>query len=128
MRAHTCRLQVTCRECGVLKSIDEYRQETRERLHRDSLCFDCAHWTDRHARQLVDPRAIVVDGLAYSLGPEPAPTERKSWRLGCGGQRWTLRPIEGGPDVVSHNVWCQGVVPPHFRERMPDTHKEVPQP
>jgi hypothetical protein len=36
-----------------------------------------------------------------------------------GGARSTIR-FRDGRSVVTHNLWCQGEVPAHFREALPD--------
>jgi hypothetical protein len=61
-------------------------------------------------------RRVVVDGVHYRLGEEAF--GRGSSR-GHGGRRFDIR-FRDGREVATTNLWRQGVVPPKFREQLPD--------
>lgn len=66
------------------------------------------------------PNRIRVDHVHYMLGPEPKDDSPISLRLcGCGGRKFVFGMLdgnetEGGTVRVSHNVWCQGDIPPEL--------------
>lgn len=107
--------------------------------------FVTAHWvngapkvTEKHFRgegddfwplQLRDRRnAVVIDGIHYRIEPEG--NDELGFR-GFGGRRFVIRK-HNGEEIVTTNLWYQGVIPPKWRAVLPDdavfvrAHKETP--
>lgn len=108
-------LSPRCVEClspQVLGYVDERERHMRE--HR--LCFGCSFWIEKMEDRR--PEVFYADGCRYTILPDPP----KGFRgfVGHGGAEFRIR-FNDGREVVSRNLWTQGVVPKHFRERMPDT-------
>lgn len=86
-----------CVECDIRVKGDE------------SICHGCDHWLD-HIKRTAD-RRIVVDGTHYLVGPVG----------GFGGAKWVIEffdPTREG--FTTHQLWYQGTIPSHFRDRIPD--------
>jgi hypothetical protein len=74
-----------------------------------SLCSGCAHWLDLIERA-ADKR-IVVDGAHYLVGPVG----------GFGGAKWIIEFLDPTREgFTTHQLWYQGIIPSHFRDRIPD--------
>ncbi|MFF2411796.1 hypothetical protein [Streptomyces sp. NPDC058092] len=97
-------------------------------------CFACRYWEERVRWAESDgmmpasgsePAGLIarVDGQHYVL--QPFNTTRQSQWLGHRGQVFTFR-FTDGRRVTSNDVWCQGEIPAHFRDRLPDNAVIVP--
>ncbi|MET8746357.1 hypothetical protein [Streptomyces sp. NPDC004728] len=94
----------------------------------NETCFACRYWEER-------VRWAENDGMMPACGSEPAGliarvngqhyvlkpfnTTRQSQWLGHQGQVFTFR-FTDGRQYTSNDVWCQGEIPAHFRDRLPD--------
>lgn len=74
-------------------------------------------WEDQLARR---DGALVIEGHHYRLGDENYQGMR-----GFGGRRHEIENIATGERIVSTNLWYQGIIPPAFREQLPDSHRWV---
>ena len=103
-----------CRECGD-PTQSNYIEPSKSQILARQLCFKCNFWInvveDDH-----DGRGIILDGVHYRDGGR---TLRASEANGFGGAEWRLR-LTSGALVETNNLWCQGRVPDHFRDRLPD--------
>lgn len=99
-----------CKECG--KSYKgSWMDERARKLEEKQLCFNCSYWSD-----LIPVRnnAVIVDGVHYMIGPED-----KGGMRGFGGRRFDVV-FFNGKRITTTNLWHQGTVPDHFRNRLPD--------
>jgi hypothetical protein len=64
----------------------------------------------------------VVAGTHYEIGPVSGGDSRFS---GFGGREFNIRFLDGR-EVRSSNLWCQGVIPKVWRERIPDNAEFLP--
>ena len=71
-------------------------------------CFSCSFWDG-----VASSEAVVVDGAAYSVGPET-----DSFK-GFGGRRYVIR-MNSGKVVETTNLWHRGQVPHSHRSRLRD--------
>lgn len=115
---------VNCRECGEVGANADYVPERRDEMLARRLCFTCNFWTTYLAQKAKSRRHVVISGVAYSFGEEPPAEDRGSWGLGFGGRRCVVERFTG-ERVESHNMWCRGVVPQLFRDRLPDDSRWV---
>lgn len=106
---------VDCRECGKRKGVNTLE---KDRLLAVQLCFTCDFWRG-YERVKDDPRVVRVGGDHYFVEPDST-----SWPLGFGGRRWSVEFFDGRR-VVTKNLWHQGTIPEHFRERLPDNARFV---
>lgn len=113
-----------CGECGAPNNPDGYVAALAKHLREQNVCFGCDFWRKRVAEDAADGRGIVASGRHYQIGDESevegARRRNGGWGLGCGGTEFTVEYLADGRRVVTHNLWVQGLVPPHFRERLPD--------
>jgi hypothetical protein len=102
----------TCTNCG--------KHETGNWTHSDELiaaqlCFGCNFWTE-HEKEKDSPSTVRIDGTHYHIGKETS-----SYRAcrGFGGRHFRIQ-FHDGRIVETTNLWCQGDIPKHFRDRLPD--------
>jgi hypothetical protein len=72
----------------------------------------------------IDPAIARVGGKHYAIGPE----RRGDKQLcGFGGAKFIIQFFDGRR-VETMNLWHQGVIPEHFRIRLPDNAEFLPDP
>lgn len=109
---------VSCKECGTVDTL-RWDDSTNKRLVEWQVCFTCYHWLENMELDKAQPDIFaIVDAHHYVIGTEPSANAPR-YLLGFGGARKHFR-FHDGREVISHNVWYQGKIPNHFRERMPD--------
>jgi len=105
-----------CVECGQMFDAN-YNRELSKRLHESSTCFYCDFWLKLIGRK----HAVRINGTHY-MGRAG---ERGD---GHGGRTFRIRMLGTGEEFETSNLWCQGNIPPHFRERLPDNAEFVTTP
>lgn len=109
-----------CTECGgFLVGVQLSHQR------RNDLCASCDYWrcfvdgvSSSREHEPVDPAAVVViNGQHFYIEPEPG-RDYLGFR-GFGGSRFVVR-FADGRVVETRNLWQQGVIPAHFRDRLKD--------
>lgn len=119
--ANKTRASVECVECGEWSDVC-FNSSTTESLWRRQVCFNCDFWLEK-VRWATDPpakyagRIAVVGGRHWVVGSRA--TGDKS-HMGCGGREVTVR-WHDGRVTSTNNLWGQGTIPEHFRDRLPDT-------
>ena len=104
-------ITVTCRECG---NTSTETSGDLTRLAAEQLCFTCDFWLGYVARR-DEANVVRLGGRHYILGDENAsPTMRGSY-----GRRHLIR-FSDGRTAETGNLWHQGTIPDHFRDRLPD--------
>lgn len=102
-----------CKECG--KKIETTFVHS-ESLKIMGLCNSCHRWGELCNRDRLLKDCVRINGKHYIVGPED--DTRRQWR-GYGGSKFRIRKFDGG-EIVTTNLWHQGDIPDHFRERLPD--------
>lgn len=97
-----------CSICGGLIRLEYINND---QLTKNCMCWHCNHWS----RTKVDRNIVVIDGTMYSILPD----NDKAFYKGFGGSRFVIKK-DSGEIIVSHNVWCKGEVPFHFRATFPN--------
>lgn len=116
-----------CVECGGQRPMN-FMQSYRQRMTEQGVCFSCLHWRDiasgdkrSHVHAPEDAFApedrVVVDGWHYIIAPDAQRGFRGS--IGHGGAEFIVE-FHDGRRVITHNLWSQGHIPAHFRDRLPD--------
>ena len=93
---------MTCKECGKTE------QGTYSPSPRPGYCFSCSFWMDR-----TEEDGIRIGGQHFTLGREDAPGMR-----GFDGRVFRIR--KGDREFLTSNLWSNGRIPEHFRDRLPD--------
>ncbi len=103
----------TCSICGKAYDPSRWIEEIASVMREKHICFNCAFW-EENIRKDLDRDFAVINGKHYVLGPH---TDK--WPSGMGGARFKIR-FADGRETVCDNLWCQGKIPEHFRNRLPD--------
>lgn len=98
-----------CTFCG--KEHDGASVLNTDQVER-GLCFTCAFWFEKVAVK-DDPLVARVDGTHYWI------EENDTTFKGFGGHDFTIK-FDDGREVASSNLWCQGHIPPQFKELLPN--------
>ncbi len=100
-----------CKECNQEIAF-EFDEDRNQRLREDQLCFSCDHWIMLLKKA---NESVRIDGGHFMPGPENSTSDNIR---GMGGRlvRW----IRNGEVESSTNMWCQGDIPDHFKDRLPD--------
>ena len=99
----------------------------KRQMFSDSCVF-CQYWIDLRKHidlypDETDRYYITCAGIMYTIEPE--------WddRTGRGneGKTYEVISLDGQKKVITSNLWTVGGVPPHFKDKFPDTHtlKEI---
>lgn len=105
-------LDYVCRECG--KTDNPKRWIGGEKIAATGLCFYCKHWDD--LLNIKDRHDVVrIKGSHYMVGSARSPHRYN----GFGGSRFKIR-FNDGREVETVDLWSQGQIADHFKERMPD--------
>lgn len=104
-------LDKPCTKCGRVVATN---YSNKEDLIADNICFGCWFWKKYVARK-DDYDVVRVKGEHYVIQED----DPKSYFKGFGGSEFKIR-FHSGREVISHNLWYQGVIPEHFRAELPD--------
>lgn len=108
---------VHCKECGEDHQA-YYMDDVRDNMVAQQLCFSCLFWQEYVDRK-DEPEIARINGEHYFVQPlSPAAGGMR----GYGGHPFTIHFTDGRPQPIVHtiNLWHQGVIPAHFRDRLPD--------
>lgn len=108
-----------CKECGCPFTL-HYAAEVRNVLLEQGICHGCNHWRDQMKRS----GGLVIEGQHYRALPASGGSQ------GFGGREFSIRKLDTGEVIQTRNLWHQGIIPPHFRDRLPDNAEfvETPKP
>ena len=111
---------ITCHICGTREDLDPFCEEARNEMMEHKECFDCNHFM-RLFRQ-IDPNdlgsSIRVDGVHYQAGDYFEPKVGNGIK-GYGGSPFVFK-FKDGTIRCSTDVWCQGDIPVHLKDKLPD--------
>lgn len=100
-----------CRECGLMFATT-YCEPEKSKLLAQNICFTCNHW--RELLKCQNP-IRVRSGHYQDGGAKAGRTDFN----GFGGRVFRVRMFDG-KEFETNNMWFQGTIPAHFRERLPD--------
>lgn len=85
--------------------------------HHYGQCYICRFWAD----QFATPGGHIINGNHYRIGEEPTSDQLRRFpkQFGCNGTGFVIRVLPDGPEIVTHNLWHQGEIPPGLTR--PDT-------
>lgn len=97
-----------CSECGSPYSTN-YVEPVKQMLLAAGICHSCDHF-----RRLIGRKhALRIAGVHWMGKPGDKGD-------GCGGRTFNVRMLETGEEFQTSNLWCQGNIPAHFKDRLPD--------
>lgn len=105
-----------CKKCGEesthhLHLLDDPKEEGRI-MRELGYCWNCAFWQPK-VEAKNDPLVVRVDGTHFWIH------EGDTAFKGFGGHDFTIQ-FNDGRVVETSNLWCQGDIPEHFRNDLPD--------
>lgn len=103
---------VVCHKCGKEEPL-QWVPAMNDRLRANKTCFNCDFWLELVAVK-DEPCMVRRDGMHYCINDEKSIGMR-----GFGGTRFKIQ-FHDGRYVESTNLWCQGHIPEHFRDLLPD--------
>jgi len=103
-----------CKECNKPISLS-FDEETKAELTKYNICFSCNFW--REKAELKD--RCVIDGVMYWADPKITEKPTDSRFYGMGGRRFDIEWFDGRKQTT-YSLWCNGQIPSHYRERIPD--------
>lgn len=112
-----------CSICSGCASAS-FNEPTKSRLIEQHICFSCDHWLQiiKNDAAQDKQRAVVTKGKHYYMGKNTTGPHRWS---GFGGHEFNIL-FNDGREVKCNNLWSQGEIPEHFRDRLPDNATFVP--
>lgn len=87
----------------------------------ENCCFSCAFWKSKIKQWKDDKNWVVIDGTSYHIQSSvPEGTFNKNMNfLGHGGSKFFIKRNDNTV-IYSNNVWCQGDIPEHFKNLIPN--------
>lgn len=104
---------MTCKECGKVPAPEKYYRDMADAMRVRQLCFHCLFWT----KHLERSPSVIINGEHYIIGDEKPDT--RAYFRGFSGRKFVIM-FNNGEKVTTTNLWYQGKIPEHFRDRMPD--------
>lgn len=106
----------TCRECGQTFNPGYWSRGVTYKTA--GLCWLDYFWEQKleDAKKL---SVFIISGNFYSVAAD-LPTNVNKINAGHGGNRFVIRPLDGRPDITTHNLWHGGSIPHHYHDRLPD--------
>ena len=104
-----------CSECG--NKVDErnhWSLMTHNEEYGTCVCIDCMPWDEKARDKSYAKRRLITPTYeAFFIGDRDTP---KQWR-GFGGRKFTIV-FDDGRIVKTDNLWFDGFVPEHYRDRL----------
>lgn len=101
---------MNCVICG--KEIE--KSKFSNKVLCSSECFHIDYWNGK-VEIKDDPRSVRVNGEQYYISDENS----KSTFRGFGGAKFKIKFFDGR-EIVSTNLWYNGVIPEEFKNKLPD--------
>lgn len=100
-----------CVKCGNIFGTNYH---IKEELITGNICFTCFFW-QHYAKQKDSLKVARIKQIHYMIERDDPDAVFK----GFGGAEFKIR-FHDGREVVTHNLWCQGEIPKHFKEELSD--------
>ena len=107
----------SCVECGKSDKAN-FREPTRSEMIEGQLCFNCLFWARLvRERESCNQETMVTEDYSHRIAKPSKPATYTGF-LGHGGARVRVL-FDDGRVIDTNDLWYQGVVPSHFRDRLP---------
>jgi len=107
-----------CKECGKHET-GNWCDACAQSLIDNKLCFNCNFWM-LYVNMKDNPKIARIAGTHYFV--EPDIQKNFEGFRGFGGRAFHIK-FDDGRELITHNLWCQGEIPLHFRTRLRDNAK-----
>lgn len=105
---------LNCKECGSEVNLNNWMPEFKAKLAERGVCHKCDYWVDRLPKTI---NQIVINGEVFQIDNNHP--KRKS-SAGHGGREFIFKRIGCNEIERTTNLWYNGIVPEHFKLRIPD--------
>lgn len=118
-------IQYNCKCKEETKTCPECKQESHDWKHytnlRESYCFSCNFWQDLVEEQLtkLDIYFLRIKGHHYQTHKEEKHRRYTKYN-GFAGRQFIIKLDDTEEIFDTYNLWHQGKIPEHFRDRLPD--------
>lgn len=104
-----------CKICGKEEDPSHWINEKDMVEHK--MCFSCNFWREiLEDDEKCPPHTVcMIDGTHYRIRPD----DPESHFQGFGGAEFQIE-FNDGCKVITHNLWCQGEPPEHWKDKFPD--------
>ena len=109
-----------CKSCGGYIKLN-FVEPVRTKLLKKEICFYCDFW-ETIEESLSSPQRVIIDGKSYWINPD---VDRNTSFAGFGGAEFKIQKFDSEDIIVTHNLWHQGTVPDHFKERIKNNAKFI---
>lgn len=108
-------MNIKCRICG--EDYDPSHSMLEKEMEEHQMCFSCNFWRDmlKKDSKCLPHRVAIIDGSHYIIAPEDDPDPFR----GFGGDRFEIL-FKDGYRVITTNLWYQGEISEHWKEKFPD--------
>ena len=104
-------LEDNCPCCGgYIKTT--FTKPTKSEIIQKKLCFSCLHW-NKILDDLSNPNRFIIGGNAYCHVEQ-----KEGYFQGHGGRTFRIKRYDTNEVFVSNNLWCQGQIPIHLKDRI----------
>lgn len=100
--------------CKICKKLAKTNYYGNKRMVDKKLCFTCNFW-DKYCESDKIKKSIRIDGVHYMLGDKKKPNK---WN-GFGGRKFKIK-MNNGTIIDTCDLWYQGEIPSHFRDKLTD--------
>jgi hypothetical protein len=103
--------------CSVCEKEEElhWNLKCNKECVDNKMCFSCNFWRNHHASHL--DASLRIDGHHYmDCGSVENPNQ---FGVGHGGRRIKIRKFDGSI-IETNNLWHQGAIPSHWKNKLPD--------
>lgn len=109
-----------CRICGEEFNSSYYYKDTEKAMNEHQMCFGCNFWREKVEQDAQQPphKVAIINGVHYYIDDENIVGEFR----GFGGDKFVIH-FNDGTEVTTTNLWCQGDIPPQWRDKFPDNAK-----
>jgi hypothetical protein len=108
-------LSSPCKICGQIVDT-AFCEPIRTTIKESNICFNCQHWL-RIEETLSDDRRYIINNASYFVRDD---INANDGFRGFGGAEFKIKRFGSDEIVVTHNLWCQGEIPEHWRKRLPN--------
>lgn len=119
-------LNFICKECGLSKE-ELAPVNLNGRLYKsfvsnaaNNICQGCYYWLRLYESNCINNKHVIINNNCYYLGDEI------SYEKGFGGKKFIIGFMDGRL-IETTNLWHNGIVPMHFRDRIKDNAKFLPE-
>ena len=109
-----------CKICGEEFNSSYYYKDTEKAMNEHQMCFGCNFWREKIEQDAQQPphKVAIIDGVHYYIDDENVVSKFR----GFDGNKFEIH-FNDGTKVTTTNLWCQGDIPPEWRQHFPDNAK-----